>query len=102
MKFKNLCISVVAANILLGASAASAYTAYCYKNPGNNNGHRYVINYYSQGYDVILSRWTKQVWKGNKYVDHSWLNIGRRYDHGSLSAAFVCKSYLNYNYATQG
>jgi hypothetical protein len=103
MKFKNLFISAVGACVFLGASAASAATAICYENPGNNNGHRFVVHYRTQGYDVILSKIFLENWNGRKYVYGGKTgDLHRRLHWIGGDARSVCKRIYDYNYATQG
>jgi hypothetical protein len=103
MKFNKICLAAVAASMLLGASVASADTAKCYKNPGNNNGHRYVVDYgperfYLRVHRVVKERWDVMSRRG--YVFDRNVNT-RRILLARRSAKSVCRQLFNYNYASQ-
>jgi hypothetical protein len=101
MKLRNICVSALAVSMFLGASAVSAKTAKCYKNPGNNNGHRFVVDYRSQYHDVIVTKEIKQEWRGGRYVDvvTTWHNPGKVIRWTTFNPSDVCKNLYNYRYS---
>jgi hypothetical protein len=78
-------------------------TSYCYENPGNNNGHRYKVDYYSEGGDVYLKYWEKQTWDNDKYVfggkEYEYFRDGNLLPETKFSPAAVCKKVFNVNYS---
>jgi hypothetical protein len=97
MKLKHLSILAVTASMFLGASGASADTAFCYKNPGNNNGHRYVVNYWNDYHDVIVTKRTKQNWNGRTYVN-AGTNGRRTRLTWTNHPKDICNRLYNYRY----
>lgn len=97
MELKKLCISAVGASMLIATSIASAETVTCYKNPGNNNGHRYVVSYSQQYNRAHIQNRVLQVWDGRGYVDKK-REGGKRVLSWTPNKAYVCKNLYGYKY----